>query len=124
MLKLIQFETIQRKLSQQEIADELGVKQTLVSMIERGTRLVSPSFKLAFLKVYGIDWDTQIASGETFNYENLESPTENIISIPYYPDVKVAARLEEELTDIEDKEYLYFDKRWLSAVIVRQPNYL
>jgi phage repressor protein C with HTH and peptisase S24 domain len=113
------------KLSQQAFADKLGVKQTLVSMIESGNREASAGFKLAFAKAYGIDWDSQLATGETYTMEHLNSTTKtlsnSIVPIPFYS-AKAAAGTGEALPDYPEKDVIYFDSRWLKNVIGVNPD--
>ncbi len=112
-------------ISQQALADKLGVKQALVSMIEKDTREASSGFKLAFLKAYGIDWDTQIASGETLTIEHIqETPkvfSESIVAIPFYS-AKAAAGTGEALPDYPETDVIYFDARWLKNILGVNPN--
>lgn len=106
-------------ISQQALADKLGIKQTQVSMIEKGTREASSGFKLAFLKAYGIDWDTQIASAETIAYENIKEEN-NVVAVPFYS-AKAAAGSGEALPDYPEKDVMYFDRRWLKNVLRVNP---
>ena len=48
---------LKHNLTQQQLADLLGVKQQIITYIETGAREPSNSFKLAFLKHYKIDFD-------------------------------------------------------------------
>lgn len=45
--------------TQAALAEQLNLKQQQIAMIENGIRDASPNFKLAFIRTYGIDWDTQ-----------------------------------------------------------------
>lgn len=112
----------QQKLTQAALAENLGLKQQQIAMIENGTRPASSGFKLAFLKAYGIDWDSQIASGETYTYEHLEKES-NIIAIPFYP-VKAAAGSGVDVPEYAEKDVIHFDKRWLQAIVGHNPKNL
>ena len=111
-------------LSQTAFAEKLGIKQQQIAMIETGQRTASPNFKLAFMKTYGIDWDSQTASGETYKYEHLEKETSNnIISIPFYS-AKAAAGSGSDVPEYSEKDVIHFDKRWLQAVVGHNPENL
>lgn len=47
----------EHNLTQQQLADLLGVKQQTITYIETGARKPSNGFKLAFLKYYNVDFD-------------------------------------------------------------------
>lgn len=114
------------KLTQMALAKKLGVKQQLIAMIENNSRSASATFKLAFLKTYGIDWDTQAATPDTFKYEQLENkcmPDTNIIPIPFY-DVRVSAGTGQPTSEYEEKDLMYFDKRWVRNVLGANPDNL
>lgn len=112
-------------LSQAAIAKILGVAQTSVAMIENGTRTPSAGFKLAFLKAYGVDWDTFVIKDSISNVvkflNNHNTPT--VIPIPFYS-AKAAAGLGEVLPDYPEKDVIYFDKRYLQAVVGHNPDHL
>lgn len=110
----------QKNLTQTALAAKLGVKQQQIAMIENGSRAASSGFKLAFLKAYGIDWDTQIASGKTFTYEHLKEEN-NVVPIPFYS-AKAAAGYGEALPDYPEKDVIYFDTRWLKNILGVNPN--
>lgn len=117
--KLITFRQ-SKNLTQAALARALGLKQQQIAMIESDIRKASKGFKLAFLKTYGIDWDTQTASAETFTYEHLKEET-NVVPIPFYS-AKAAAGVGVALPDYPEKDVIYFDKRWLKNVIGVNPD--
>ena len=113
-------------LTQKQLADKLGMKQSVIAMIEKDKRNVPASFKLSFVKAFGIDWDTQIASGETLKPEHIMNPPvpkNNSIGIPFYS-TKAAAGDGALLPDYPENSVIYFDKRWLQMVIGHNPNNL
>lgn len=111
-----------RKLSQAQLAQIIGVTQASVAMIEKDTRPVTANFKLAFQKAFGLDWDSQTASGDSYSYENLNKFYENIIPIPFYS-AKAAAGIGETLPDYPEADVIYFDKRWLKNIIGVKPEH-
>jgi transcriptional regulator with XRE-family HTH domain len=48
---------LKHDLTQQQLADLLGVRQQIITYIETGKREPSDSFKLAFLRHYKVDFD-------------------------------------------------------------------
>ena len=106
-------------LTQEALAAKLGVKQQTIAMIENGARPASAAFKLAFLRTFKIDWD----SGLNYNkglFKNVDisdkylkyASNNNVIPVPLYT-AKAAAGVGEILPEYEEKEVLYFDRRWL-----------
>ena len=112
-------------LTQKELADKLNMKQSVIAMIESGKRGIPASFKLAFVKAFGVDWDTNIADSTTFKIEHLEYPSHknNSIGIPLYS-AKAAAGVGMTLPDYPEKDVIYFDRRWLKAVVGHNPKNL
>jgi len=113
----------EKGLSQAALASILGIQQASIAQYESEARPITSSFKLAFLKAYGIDWDTQTASGETFQYEHLNKFYDNIIPIPFYS-AKASAGLGETLPDYPESEVMYFDIRWLKNILGVRPEHL
>ena len=106
-------------LTQTALANLLGIKQQQIAMIENGTRAASSGFKLAFLKVYGVDWDSQTTAGKDYTYEHLN----NIIAIPFYH-VKAAAGEGINVPEYAEKDVIHFDRRYIQSVIGHNPEHL
>ena len=111
-----------RNLTQAGLASALGITQQQIAMIENGSRKASSNFKLAFLKVYGVDWDTQIASGDTYIHNHLNREN-NIVPIPFYS-AKASAGNGEQLPEYPEKDVMYFDRRWLKNILMVNPSNL
>ena len=114
-------------LSQQALADKLGLKQTQISMVESGTREASDSLKLAFFKKLNIDFDfLEQSNKNTSLLESIDKIYEAsgipqyMIKIPFYH-VYAAAGSGEASPDYPDKDVIYFDKRWIKNVIGVKP---
>lgn len=93
-------------MNQTEFAESLGVQQTMVAMVENGTRKPSQSF---------ID-----KLQNKYNFQLKEELTtvipDNIIAIPVY-DIGAAAGEGTYLTDEPNTDVLYFDKRFLNKIL-------
>lgn len=108
-------------ISKKEMAESLQVSESLLSAIEYGGRNFSLKLLNKIKDVYNIELysDTPIKIKS-----NIENSDPNIIALPYYLDVKAAAGFGKEVPESATKESLYFDKRWLKAVIGRNPENL
>ena len=108
-------------ISKKEMAESLQVSESLLSAIEYGGRNFSLKLLNKIKDVYNIELysDTPIKTESS-----IENSDPNIIALPYYPDVKAAAGFGKKVPESATKESLYFDKRWLKAVIGRNPENL
>jgi transcriptional regulator with XRE-family HTH domain len=57
---------LKHNLTQQQLADLLGVSQQIITYIETGAREPSDSFKLAFLRHYKVDFDELMARNRMY----------------------------------------------------------
>ena len=103
-----------KNLNQTDFAEKLGVQQTLIAMIENGSRKPSKAFEDKLYSVYGFTLDKEPEQSET-------KIPDNIIEIPIY-NIGAAAGKGTILTDEPDKDKMYFDKRYLSTVL-KTDNY-
>ena len=109
-------------LTQLQLAEKCGVKQQVVAMVENGTRNTPDSFKLGFLKAFGVDYDTQMVDVDSMRElllgkDNKQAKSQtNIIPIPFYS-AKAAAGEGIDAPDYPEKDVMYFDKRWLQNVL-------
>lgn len=98
-------------LGQKELAEILGVGRTSLAYMEQGTREVSDTVKLGLLKTFKYDIDNDEYLEDIKDVKNM-----NTIKIPFYR-ISIAAGSGIYLDDNVEKEILYFDKRFLSAVL-------
>lgn len=108
------------KLSQAKLAEQLGVQQTVVAMVEKGSRKAASSLKLNLLKVFNIDFDNY---NEKQQILNINQPYSNAVPIPFY-NVGASAGAGTWLMDEPEPETLYFDLRWLKNVLKVNPSHL
>lgn len=69
--KLIDFRK-DKNLTQQQLADILGLTQQTIAMVESGKRKAPDSLKLAILRKYKVDFDEQ---PKITNYEKIKNMT-------------------------------------------------
>ena len=116
-LKLIDFRK-SLDLNQTDFADSLGVSQGTIANMESGKREVSKPLLLKIKEIYNVDL---LSFREEKNKINLESS--NIIPIPFY-DVRVSAGTGQPTSEYEEKDLMYFDKRWVRNVLGANPDNL
>ena len=111
--RLIEFRENQH-LNRSQFAKKLNVAISSLDFIEKGERPCSASIKLALLKVYGydIDTDTHLFASK----DAAERVSSDLITIPFYR-VSAAAGSGITVPDEPQIDNLYFDKRWLASVI-------
>lgn len=112
--------------SQAKLAKFLGIPQSTIGQTESGKRNAGESYKFAFFKKFGMDFDTY--NGEDLNIDERKNTVNtkpnndviktntNIIAIPLY-EIGAAAGKGTWLTDEPDKEFMYFDKRFLKQIL-------
>lgn len=104
-------------LSQAILAKKLGLQQAAIAMAEKGKRAVPKSLKLALLKVYEYDIDT-----DNYN-EKTGSLRSKCVPIPFYK-IGAAAGIGKSIYDIPEEDVLYFDERWLKNILGVNPHNL
>ena len=111
----------EKNINQIKLAKELNIKQPVISRLltdDKQTEATA-ALKYSLLKVYGYD----IESNKYINSGQPQYP-DDVIALPYYTDSQAAAGTGENVVDEEVKEHLFFDKRWLRAVIGRNADNL
>ena len=98
----------ERKLTQDKLAQELGVSKSLISSIESGERNLS-------LKV--LDKIQEVYNVNLYSSANTTLP-DNIISIPFY-NIPASAGIGTLLSDEPEQEIMYFDKKFLQHILKR-----
>lgn len=126
------------KLNQSEFAEKLGTHQQTIAMIENNKRGVPSSIRENFYKTFGFSYDDaicceterQLDNLQQIKYSVLNTALENHIKdldkevynklnyamIPYYS-AKAAAGEGAEVFNYPEKDVIYFDKRYLYAVV-------
>lgn len=100
------------KLTQTELAAKLDVPQSLIAMVEKGTRKAPQSLKNKLKEVF----DFELKEPET-----IENFNENIIALPVH-DIGAAAGAGTWLSDEPEINTMFFDKRFLKQIL-RTDNY-
>lgn len=114
-LKLKEFRT-SIGLNQTNFANKLGVSQAAIANIESGNRDVSKALLIKIKEIYNVDL-------LSLNNKSLSIDSNNVIAIPFYS-AKAAAGRGTELSDYPEKDVIYFDRRWLQAVVGHKPECL
>ena len=109
------------KVSQSNLASMLGVSQTTIAFIENRQRAVPKSVMLAVMNLpQKYKFDSEIM--ELYNKNNLNCiVNSNSVPIPFYS-VKASAGYGETLPDYQEKDIIYFDRRWLKNVLGVNPD--
>ena len=111
-------------MTQTEFAQELGVTQAIINMVENGKRAVSSNIKYNLLQKFGIDWNTPVIDSSGFDKVLAAADKyKPSVGIPYYS-AKVAAGGGFENVGYPENKVLYFDKRWLENELNLQPEHL
>lgn len=115
-------------MSQTNLAETLKVKQQTIADIESGRKQKIDTEILYILnKDLGIhiEW-LLFGEGSPNSLEDEEEKQhnlKNIVAIPFY-NAKAAAGNGEAAPEYEEKDYMYFDRRWLENVIGVNPKQL
>lgn len=110
-------------LSQQKLADKIGIKQQTVADIESGRKQkIDTEILYKLLEEYlintewllfGVGNPTKIDDSEE---NSIIYSTSNTVSIPYYS-AKAAAGEGSDINEYPEKDIIHFDKRYLQAVV-------
>lgn len=110
--------------SQQELADILFVSQQIIAFIENGRKKkLDPDilWKIGEKLNINLEW-LMFGTGDPIKI-NKDRYSENIVPVYFYS-AKAAAGNGEEAPDVEEKNLLYFDRRWLKNFIGVNPENL
>lgn len=114
-------------LSQQKLADKLGIKQQSIADIESGRKQKIDTdilYKLLDEYVINTEW-LLFGTGLPTKVDDLEHlcrmQPDNLVSVPFYS-AKVAAGFGNEFPDYEEKDVIHFDKRWLTNILGVNPE--
>lgn len=100
-----------KKLTQDKLAEELGVSKSLVVAIENGDRNISLKLLKKIQETYNVDlYSTTPAA--SINDSN------NIVALPIH-NVSAAAGAGTWLGDEPEQDVMYFDKRFLKQILKR-----
>lgn len=109
-----------QNLTQAEFAKKLGIGMATLGYVEQGTREITDKIKLALIRVYGYDIDSNKYIQPS--YDDAERVSSNLISIPFYR-LSASAGSGIQLEEVQEKETLYFDKRYLSSILPDSINF-
>lgn len=95
--------------NQTAFAEKLNVSQGAIANIECGSREVSRSMLLKIKEVFGIDL-------LSWNQSTAITSSSSIVGIPFYS-AKAAAGGGTEIIEYPEKDIIYFDRRYLQAIV-------
>lgn len=113
-------------ISQQKLADALGIKQQTVADIESGRKQkIDTEILYILMKEYLINTEWLLFGVGNVNKicdaEEIEKQLENIVSIPFYS-AKAAAGSGVDMPEYTEKDVLHFDSRWIKNILGINPN--
>ena len=120
-----------RGLTRSEFANILGVSQEHLGMCENNKRGISEELLNIIKEKFNVDikllyiqnlYFKEFENEATNNHIPNNKPN-NVVPIPLY-NAKAAAGVGEILPDYEEKDVIYFDKRWLKNVLGINPSNL
>ena len=117
-------------ITQTELAKKIGIKQQIIADIERGrTQKIATPILEYLCKKHLINTEWLLFNfGNMTKIEDEDDAVEkyyndNVVGICKY-DIKLSNEQNKEKSDYDDKDILYFDRRWIKVVLGVNPDNL